>query len=140
MSSLIAILEDDPDRLVKMRDCISRLMPGAQQSYFDSASNMISWLSGHLGEIDLISLDHDLPLEGNHGTGRQVADYLATRSPVCPVIVHTSNEFFSPGMLQVLTDAGWPVFRVYPHGDLDWVNLGWADQIRRLIKRGWMIG
>jgi hypothetical protein len=135
----VVILEDNAERLGKIRACLTDLLPDAEQIYFDSASMMISWLADHIGSVVLISLDHDLPIEGDHGTGRQVADYLAGIAPTCPVVVHTSNEFFAPGMMGVLSDAGWPVARVYPHGDQDWVNLGWAKQIRQFIESGWIV-
>ncbi len=135
---MIAILEDNSERLTGMQSCLTKIMPEAQQIYFDSASSMIAWLADHLGQVVLISLDHDLPIAGDHGTGRQVADFLAGQPPVCPVIVHSSNDFFAPGMIQVLTDGGWPTSRVYPHGNLDWVNLSWARQIHSLIKSGWI--
>jgi hypothetical protein len=55
-----------------------------------------------------------------------------------PVIVHTSNEFFAPGMMGVLRDAGWPIARVYPHSDHNWVRRGWAEQIREFSSAGWI--
>jgi len=134
----IAILEDNDERLIQMRACLSELLPQLSQIYFDDASAMIAWLAEHLSQVVLISLDHDLPIDPDHGTGRQVVDYLATQPPVCPVMVHTSNEFFAPGMMCVLTDAGWPAVRVYPHSDHDWVQRGWAEQIGRLVASGWI--
>lgn len=100
---------------------------------------MIEWLCDRRGEVILIPLDHDLPIrqiEGqtiDSGTGRQVADYLATCDPTCPVIVHSSNNYFSPVMMFVLEDAGWPCRRVYPSDDLDWITSDWAEQARRLL-------
>ena len=93
----------------------------------------------------LVSLDHDLPLRQTRGgvvvdagTGRMVADHLAGLPPTCPVIVHTSNENFAPGMTRVLRDAGWPHRRVYPCDEHRWVRTAWADEIRRLIRDGWV--
>lgn len=100
--------------------------------------SVIGWLTDHLADLMLISLDHDLPMNPDHGTGRQVAEDLAGLPPVCPVIVHTSNEFFAPGMMRVLADGGWPVERVYPHDDHNWVRAGWEEQIRALIRKGWI--
>ena len=48
---------------------------------------MIAWLGEHLGNVALVSLDHDLPLRDHAGkaidcrTGRQAADYLASVPP-----------------------------------------------------------
>jgi NAD+-processing family protein with receiver domain len=72
-------------------------------------------LGAHLAEVAPISLDHDLPLpieldgrRSDPGTGRMVADYLAYQPPVCPVIVHSSNDHFAPGMLMVLLERNGP--------------------------------
>ncbi len=115
----VAILEDDPNRITAMRACLTETLPGAEVVVFDDARKMIAWLGQNLGEVVLIALDHDLPLRNHEGkaidcgTGRQVADYLASVPPTCPVIVHSSNNFFAPGMSFALKDAGWPVSRVY---------------------------
>jgi hypothetical protein len=93
----------------------------------------------------LVSLDHDLPLQQmrderpvDAGTGRMVADHLARCEPTCPVIVHTSNEYFGPGMMRVLRDAGWTHCRVYPHGNCEWVGTAWAEAVRQYIDSGWI--
>src|SRR5258708_32047364 len=99
VSELIAILEDNPDRIAAMRMCMAEALPGVEVVFFENAQEMIVWLGEHLGNVVLISLDHDLPLRNDEsktidcGTGRQVADYLASLLPTCPVIVHSSNDF-----------------------------------------------
>jgi hypothetical protein len=136
----IAILEDDPRRLSSMRECVARHLPAYEIAAFDNADEMIVWLEDHLADAALISLDHDLPLvqmrEGepvDAGTGRMVADWLAARTPCCPVIVHTSNENFGPGMMRVLRDGGWTHRRIYPHADCDWIATAWAEEIRKFL-------
>jgi hypothetical protein len=143
----VAILEDNAGRLAEMQACLPALVPGYPTVYFDDAAEMIAWLADHLGETVLVSLDHDLPLsivrDGrtvDPGTGRQVADYLSALPPVCPVIVHTSNEHFAPGMVRVLLDGGWPVARVYPDADHTFVRRAWADQVRRWIASKLIFG
>ena len=66
---------------------------------------MVLWLGDHLEEANLICLDHDLgpnrKLNGivfDPGTGRDVVDYLTTRKPHCPILIHTSNSMAAPGM------------------------------------------
>ena len=93
----------------------------------------------------LISLDHDLPLRRDAngalidcGNGRNVVDYLSSRDPTCPVIVHSSNAACADGMMFALTDGGWPCVRVYPRDDVSWVRDAWAEEIRSLITRGWL--
>ncbi len=143
----IAILEDDAGRLAEFRACLPVLLPQYPATYFDNASETITWLDDHLAETVLISLDHDLPLAQERagrpvdpGTGRDVADYLSTRPAVCPVIVHTSNNHFAPGMMRVLAESGWPLARVYPDADHAFVRLAWADQVRRWAASGLVFG
>jgi DNA-binding NarL/FixJ family response regulator len=133
----IATLEDDPRRLSAMRECVGRELPAYELAIFDNADEMIVWLEDHLAEVALISLDHDLPLTQTRdgvrvdaGDGRMVADWLAARTPACPVIVHTSNEHFAPGMMRVLRDGGWTHRRIYPHDDCAWIATAWAEEIR----------
>lgn len=125
-----------------MRQCVSKHLPDYDIAAFDNADEMIVWLEDHLGEVTLISLDHDLPLvqmrDGERvdaGTGRMVADWLAERTPTCPVIVHTSNENFGPGMIRVLRDGGWIHRRIYPHADCDWIATAWAEEIQKFLPR-----
>lgn len=145
MSGYIAILEDTADRVAAMRSCLSTLLPQYECVVFDNAAEMIAWLDDHLHHVVLVSLDHDLPLHqirsgqpADAGTGRMVANHLAALAPTCPVIVHTSNENFGPGMMRVLNDGGWTHCRIYPHGDCDWIGTAWRDSIQRYIDSGWI--
>lgn len=141
LSHSIAILEDDPDRVAAMSAVLGELLPSARPVFFEDAPTMLAWLGEHLGDVDLISLDHDLPVrrEGEGrvidcGTGRQVADWLAGVPPTCPVIVHSSNEACAAGMMAVLGEAGWPCRRVYPYGNLAWVREAWMGVVRELLS------
>jgi hypothetical protein len=138
MPNFVAILEDNAERLHEMRACLADLLPQYEAAFFDGAFAMVDWLKDHFSEVVLISLDHDLPTDNDHGTGRQVADFLSALPAVCPVIVHTSNEFFAPGMMRVLADGGWPVTRVYQHIDHNWVRDGWTEQVRKYVREGWI--
>ena len=131
MPAYIAILDDGADRPSAMREVAAAHRP---------ADEMIVWLQVYLDQVALISLDHDLPLvqvrDGvrvDAGTGRIVADWLAERPPRCPVVVHTSNEQFAPGMMRVLRDGGWVHRRVYPHADCAWVADAWAEALTRYL-------
>ena len=140
----VAILEDDTRRVTAMQACLARLLPAAQQVFFDEAGAMISWLGQNLGQVVLISLDHDLPLRDESGqtidcgTGRDVVDYLATVPPTCPVIVHSSNIDRAPGMFFALKASGWPCIRVCPCDDLTWISAGWQDAVNRFASDGWI--
>ena len=144
VAGFLAILEDDSNRIAAMRACVADLLPGIETVFFDSARVMISWLRQHLGDVALISLDHDLPLRNaigetaDFGTGRQVVDFLASIPPTCPVIVHSSNDTCASGMFFALKDANWPCSRVYPCDDLAWIKSLWAAQVYRLLDDGWI--
>src|SRR5262249_52296668 len=69
-------------------------------------------------ETFLIGLDHDLELQPgpdgrciDTGTGREMADYLASKAPACPVILHTTNAAAAVGMEMVLREAHWETHR-----------------------------
>ena len=68
------------------------------------------------------------------GTGRDVADFLAQRAPVCPVIIHTSNQMARAGMELALKDSGWNVTRVFPSADLDWIRTEWMREVNALTQ------
>jgi len=127
-----------------MNACLTEIFPDAQVLYFDDAQVMIDWLAQHLGDVILISLDHDLAIrtiDGKSvdcGTGRQVADYLASVPPTCPVIIHSSNDPCAAGMFFALKDAGWPCSRVYPCDDLAWIASAWADRVQQYLREGWI--
>ena len=127
-----------------MRTCLAEILP-VEAIFFEKSREMIAWLGQHLGEVVFISLDHDLPLRDadgrsiDCGTGREVADYLASMPPTCPVIVHSSNDVCAAGMFFALKDAGWPCSRVYPCNDTAWIGAAWAEQVRRYIHDGWIL-
>jgi hypothetical protein len=93
-----------------------------------------------LHETILIALDHDLEfLEGDGhvmidpGTGREVADFLATQPPVCPVIIHTTNTPAGEGMEMSLNEAGWKTNRLIPYGDMEWIPESWFPTIKAFL-------
>jgi hypothetical protein len=137
---VIVILEDDGQRIAAMTAVLRELLPDCRSIFFQDASVMLDWLEEHLGEADLISLDHDLPIRRDQdnrlidcGTGRRVADWLAERKPVCPVIVHSSNEPCAAGMMFALRDGGWRCRRVYPRDDVEWIGREWAETVRECL-------
>lgn len=146
MAEWVAILEDDPNRIVEMRRCLVEILPEAESVFFQDARQMIDWLGLHLGNVILISLDHDLPLRDDDGrsidcgTGRQVADYLAALPPTCPVIVHSSNQNCAPGMFFALKNGGWPVSQVFPHDEQKWIASAWSERVRQYVREGWISG
>lgn len=134
----IVILEDNDQRRSQMRDCLQDQFPQHELQFFVSAADMISHLQrSGLAGLRLIVLDHDLELlsaaDGrlvDPGTGRDVAEYLATHAPVCPVVIHTTNAPAGVGMLSVLEEAGWTVTRVVPYGGHEWIGQTWIRAVR----------
>jgi hypothetical protein len=140
MPMAIAILEDNAERRDVMSACLRDRFPQYRHCVFTSADGIIRFLEEELANTVAICLDHDLDLiEGANGrcidpgTGRDVADFLAARTPVCPVVVHTTNAVAAVGMESALTDAGWVIRRVVPYGDLDWIGETWLRAVRDAI-------
>ena len=142
MCPKIVLLDDDPARIHEMTRCLQQQLPTCQLAFFDNAPDMICWLKDHLEDAALICLDHDLGPNRKRdgdifdpGTGRNVADYLATRVPICPILIHTSNSMAAPGMEMVLKDAGWVNFRSYPSDDLEWIQAYWINDVIDVLGR-----
>ena len=140
MAMKIVILEDNIDRQVAMRACLADRFSTFEVVIFDSSAETIQYLREHLGETIAIALDHDLELRSDgeggftdFGTGREVADYLATREPVCPVIIHTSNTVAEVGMRMALQEADWRTKRIVPFDDVHWIATDWFRAMRRAI-------
>ena len=140
---MFIILEDNQDRQTIMRGCLSRLTPTFPIHFFKTATETIECLKTHLPETVLIALDHDLEMikgENPHqmidpGTGRDVAEYLATKPPVCPVLIHTTNTPAGVGMEMTLKAAGWKTRRIAPYGDMEWISELWfATARKKLLK------
>jgi hypothetical protein len=85
-----------------------------------------------------MALDHDLEMiEGEDrkmidpGTGREVAEFLATQSPACPVIIHTTNTLAGVGMATTLKEAGWKTRRFVPYSDMNWIPELWFPEVKK---------
>ena len=134
----IVILEDNEERRAVMRSCLADRFYQYETLFFLDPNEMIRFLDNNLDDTIVVSLDHDLELlptaSGrciDPGTGREVADYLAGKDPVCPVIIHTSNGPAALGMEMVLRDAHWQTHRVIPMEDTEWIPRHWFRTIRR---------
>ena len=142
MPMKIVILEDNADRVSAMRDCLEDRFSRFECRFFDEAAAVTEYLEANLADTILIALDHDLDLKQtpsgetiDPGTGREVADYLAGKPPVCPVVIHTTNTTAAVGMEMVLKDAHWKTYRVLPFNDLEWIPTEWFRIVRRAIVR-----
>lgn len=101
-----------------------------------NAGYMITELPSLLGEATLISLDHDLykydDSEPDPGSGRDVANYLATFPPSCPIIVHSTNTDAAWGMYNELTNAMWRVHLVHHLDEAGWIRDEWLPLAEKL--------
>lgn len=135
----IFILEDNAERCAVMRDCLADRFWQYPLHFFNDASAMIAVLKSKLPDSLLIALDHDLELLDDagrcidSGSGRDVADFLAQQSPVCPIVIHTSNAPAALGMELVLQDSGWVTHRVSPYDDTRWISEAWFPAVRNAI-------
>lgn len=137
MRHSVVILEDNAQRVAAMRECLADKFPSFDQRFFASSCEVIHWLQQHWVTTAAISLDHDLerqmPADSDPGDGREVADFLASRPPHCPVVIHSTNVAAAIGMEHALADGGWQVDRIVPYEDLQWIQEAWLPLIRRLI-------
>jgi CheY-like chemotaxis protein len=136
----IAVLEDNVERQAVMRSCLADRFYMYESNFFDDPAEMMDFLDEHLGDMIVIALDHDLELKAGDegrlvdpGSGREVAEYLAQHSPVCPVVIHSTNSDAALGMQKILRDAGWQTHRVIPFEDMEWITSDWFRAIRRAI-------
>ena len=141
MPGTIAILDDEPDRLRAMVSQLRERYPHFSTVTFDNAPDINAWFADNLESCVLICIDHDLGPNRRRGgeafdpgTGRDVADYLAPRDSVCPVIIHTTNVDARPGMISTLADAGWAVSYVSPYEDILWICEVWADEVASVLR------
>lgn len=138
MTLTIVILDDELDRLEAMNAVLSKELTQYKIAMFKNAPDIIAWLRDNISSSALISLDHDLfpqtEEEPDPGTGRDVADFLAKQSPVCHVVIHTTNSNAAPGMEMVLNDTGWSNSRVMPFNDLEWVTAWWIREVIEHLK------
>ena len=141
MSRTIAILDDENDRIQAMLAVLRQRFPKQKVVTFDCAPDMNDWLRDNAATCDLICLDHDLGPNRKRdgvvfdpGIGRDVADLLATLSPSCPIIIHTTNTDARPGMIEVLEEQGWTVTYVSPYDDVLWIGEVWISEVATALN------
>jgi hypothetical protein len=140
MAMKIAILEDNADRQAVMRACLADRFYSFDAHFFDDSREMIQFLKGRLEDTVVIALDNDLELKAgltgkpvDPGSGCHVAEFLATREPVCTVVIHTTNSNAAVSMEETLRGAGWKTRRVVPFDDMNWITTDWFFAVRRAI-------
>ena len=134
--STILILESRPERITAFRQAAASL-GDARLQIWSTAPAMLAELDAYLNDACLISLAHDLSPGGEKtesGTGLEIAEHLCEFPPVCPVILHCSNNDRVWSMHNEFRYAGWQVERIAPEGD-DWVSKLWLPKASELLTR-----
>jgi len=134
---VILLLEDNADRVQRLKAAAARLDPAITVRVWRDARAMISEVAQELIAARLICLDHDLdPSVPGHYPGHDldVAKFLVTQPVIRPVLIHSSNSDRARMMQGEFELAGWPCERVVPIGD-DWVESDWLLQAAALLRR-----
>jgi len=140
MASIIAVLEDNQERIELMKACLEDRFHQFEHRFFANAQEMIAFLKENLQRVLLLSLDHDLEMipKSNGkcfdpGDGKQVAEFLAGIAPSCPIILHSTNSDSVQGMTRLLRTAGWKTIRVIPTDGNNWIEAIWLRAVRDAI-------
>ena len=137
MPRLVAILDDEPERLALMEEVLGAYADLTVLT-FDNAPDMVEWARTSFATSlpTFISLDHDLGPNRERdgqvfdpGCGRDVVDALIATGSQCPVIVHTSNGRAGTSMVMDFEMAGWQVDRVHPVFGHQWIPTAWAEAV-----------
>ena len=131
------ILEDSINRASAFQEAASGFFPPQTLKLWRIAQQMIKELPLFFDHATIISLDHDLyrhePHDPEPGTGREVANYLATLQPVCPVIIHSTNTDAAWGMCNELTHSKWQADLIHHLDEPQWIQQKWAALVQQLL-------
>ena len=134
--NLILILEDNEERIRDFQVAVKSLGGSYHARIWMDAPTMISEVPFVLDLACIISLDHDLnpqpDVTTDAGTGLEVAEFIASYPPLCPVLIHSTNYEKAWSMHNELRFAGWNVERVGPIGE-DWIQCLWLPKVKALL-------
>src|SRR5258708_7302696 len=132
----LLLLEDNTERITAFRAALAELGGNWTMQLWHDAPTMLAECENCFEGVTLISLDHDLnPQPGvtaDPGTGLEVASFLASHLPLCPVIIHSSNTDRAWSMHNELRFGLWQVERVGPIGE-DWIPKFWLPKAQELL-------
>jgi len=131
----VLILEDSQDRADRFLKATSLIDCRPKVVVLPDVASFLKHYEKVEGEIDLISLDHDLYSDviDDPGDGVQVAKYLACRDIKCPVLIHTSNSDRGRMMQGDLDLGGWEAMRVPAIGE-SWIEDDWIVVVERKLE------
>lgn len=131
------MLEDESERLDRFEKVLSQFNGPLTWNHWRTAPDFIAGFKSAAQVPTLICLDHDLftdhPDDPDPGDGRDVAEFLATQSPCCHVIIHSSNSHAADSMFFTLADANWDVEKIAPLGQ-DWIESYWWVTAKPWLK------
>jgi len=140
MTRSLLVLDDDRERLRGFEGILPHLGNDWILHSWRNAPSMRAQVDALLAEAELISLDHDLyrdaATDPDPGTGRIIADLLAEKDPVCPVIVHSTNTDAAWGMFNALASGRWTVELVHHTNQAEWIAALWLPVAKRLLRSG----
>tara|TARA_R110001592_G_scaffold82848_3_gene245285 strand:- start:1 stop:432 length:432 start_codon:yes stop_codon:yes gene_type:complete len=132
----ILMLEDDTDRIDSFSEVLHKNAHGSLLLHWCTAPTFIRGYLDRKEEPQLIALDHDLIADTvdapDPGDGRDVAEFLATQAPCCPILIHSTNTPCAQSMELTLRDNGWQVSRLMPMGD-DRIQEFWWPQAKDIL-------
>ncbi len=132
------MLEDDLERIERFTAVLARRGEKVELSVSRTSHQFLAAYVELIRKPHLIALDHDLftdsPNEPDPGDGRDVAAFLATQTPVCPVLIHTTNAPAGDSMLFKRREHGWTADRIAPLGH-DWIEAYWYPYATRMLRR-----
>ena len=138
MGKLIAILEDNADRVAVMRRWLADRLGMYEHFVTDDPDTLIEYIRPRLDDVLAVSLDHDLherPDGNTEVTGMAVVDYLTATRPGFPVLIHSSNSRAVGEMRERLRSKDWVVVAVTPFDDTNWIGDDWYPALKRTLRR-----
>ena len=131
---MIGILDDDLNRCTRFEKVLKTL--NIAHCFWHTAPAMLETLKeDSASSYQALSLDHDLYAEdgSDAGDGLQIAQYLSTLTPTCPVIIHTSNADQSRRIRGTLEGSGWLCHNAPAIGH-DWIEADWVLVIKEILN------
>ena len=137
MKKLIVVLEDNVDRRTAMRELLTDRFGMYDHFFSDDPTELIRQMRARIDDLLVVSLDHDLherPDFNTEVTGMDVVEVLFRDwQPTFPIILHTTNTIRGDRMQEMLRSNGWPVSRVVPFDDMNWIARDWNPAIKKAI-------
>lgn len=134
----VLMLEDSRERLERFMPVLAEVAPELRLRHWRAAPTMIRECGPYLPCCRLICLDHDLdPLPGSAedpGDGLDVAKYLASLRPACPILIHSSNGDGANRMLGEFQLSGCAASTILPLGE-KWIEVYWRKKVAELLAR-----